>query len=458
MTSVRGGSSGAAIDVSRLLDDGRWGTYQKWLVFLTALSIIFDGIDNQLLGISIPSIMTDWGAPRSAFAPVVALGFLGMMIGGAGAGLVGDRYGRRVALLGCMIIFGATTLAVSFADDASTLAALRFLAGLGLGGAMPNAAALAAEYVPRRQRPLAVTLTIVCVPLGGTLAGLVAIRLLPAMGWRAMFAIGGTVPIIAALLLLRVLPESPRYLARHLERWPELRRLLHRMGHAVEPDAAFADRAEMPTMRPRLGAIFDQELRADTFALWTAFFSCLLSVYLGFSWLPSVLATAGLGPAVGATAITVFNLGGVAGAIGGGMLITRFGSRVTMLTMAAGAVACAAVLSLMPITQHSSVAPIIVMLTLTGGMINAVQTTMYALAAHVYPTAIRASGVGIAVAIGRGGAILSGYAGPWALELRGSASFFALMSAAVAVTFVALAFVNRHVPARDAVIGFGRRR
>jgi AAHS family 4-hydroxybenzoate transporter-like MFS transporter len=434
-------------DVGRLLDDGGWTPYQRWLVCLTALSIVFDGIDNQLLGISIPSIMADWGVVRGAFAPVVALGFLGMVIGGAGGGLVGDRYGRKVALLGCMGIFGGATVAASMADSTSTLGALRWLAGLGLGGAMPNATALAAEYVPSRQRALSVTLTIVCVPLGGTFAGLMAIRLLPAIGWRAMFAVGGIVPMIAALLLWRLLPESPRYLARHPERWNELRGLLRRFGHAIAPDALF-EHADSPLTRLGLRAIFSRELRADTFLLWIAFFSCLLSVYLGFSWLPSVLATAGLGPALGATAITVFNLGGVAGAIAGGILIARFGSRPTMLSMAAAAVICAAVLSLMPLTRLSSVAPIIVLLTLTGGMINAVQTTMFALAAHVYPTAIRARGVGIAVAIGRGGAILSGYAGPWALELRGSASFFALMSAAVAVTFVALALVSRHVPAR----------
>jgi AAHS family 4-hydroxybenzoate transporter-like MFS transporter len=437
----------ATADVGRLLDDGGWTPYQRWLVCMTALSIVFDGIDNQLLGISIPSIMADWGVVRGAFAPVVALGFLGMVIGGAGAGLVGDRYGRKVALLGCMGIFGAATVAASMADSTSTLGALRWVAGLGLGGAMPNATALAAEFVPSRQRALSVTLTIVCVPLGGTLAGLMAIRLLPAIGWRAVFAVGGIVPIIAALVLWRLLPESPRYLARHPERWNELRELLRRFGHAMAPDAVF-EHADSPLTRQGLRAIFSRELRADTFLLWIAFLSCLLSVYLGFSWLPSVLATAGLGPALGATAITVFNLGGVAGAIAGGILIARFGSRPTMLSMAAAAVICAAVLSLMPLTGLSSVAPIIVLLTLTGGMINAVQTTMFALAAHVYPTAIRARGVGIAVAIGRGGAILSGYAGPWALELRGSASFFALMSAAVAVTFVALALVSRHVPAR----------
>jgi AAHS family 4-hydroxybenzoate transporter-like MFS transporter len=428
-----------------MLDDGRWGGYQRWLVFLTALTIIFDGIDNQLLGIAIPSIMRDWGVPRSAFAPIVSLGFLGMMIGGAAAGLAGDRFGRRGALLASMALFGVATLAVAAVHTPAELAALRLVAGIGLGGAMPNAAALAAEYVPLRQRPLAVTLTIVCVPLGGTLAGLVGLRLLPLLGWRALFTIGGIVPVVAALLLTRALPESPRYLARHPARWRELRRLLQRMGHQVEDDTAFADSNVRPQSRTPVSALFAREYRRDTIALWGALFSCLLAVYLGFSWLPSILTSAGLGPSVANTGITVFNLGGVFGAIGGGMLITQFGSKPTMLAMAAGAIAGAAVLSRMPITA-GSVTAIILMLAITGGLINAVQTTMYALAAHIYPTPMRATGVGTGVAFGRFGAIISGYAGPWALEYSGSASFFALMAAAMGAVFLALASVRRHVP------------
>lgn len=383
--------------------------------------------------------------PRSAFAPIVALGFLGMMIGGAAAGVAGDRIGRRTALLGSMILFGAATLSVVVVQSVFSLGALRFIAGIGLGGAMPNAASLAAEYVPLRRRPLAVTLTIVCVPLGGTLAGLFAIPALPALGWRALFLIGGIVPVVAALILERLLPESPRYLARHPERWPELRRVLARMGHSVPEGAVFADATETPLTRAGFRTLFAREFRVDTMALWGAFFSCLLAVYLGFSWLPSILVGAGLGPAVASSGITAFNLGGVFGAIAAGFFIARFGSRPTMLTMAAGAVAGAVVLSMMPLTA-GTVTPIIVMLTITGGLINAVQTTMYALAANVYPTPMRATGVGVAVSFGRIGAIVSGYAGPWALELRGSASFFALMAASVAVTFVALASVRRHVP------------
>lgn len=445
------GTPGRAVaDVGRMLDEGRWGGYQKWIVLLTALTIIFDGVDNQLLGVSIPAIMIDWGVPRSAFAPVVALGYLGMMIGGAAAGLAGDRFGRRVALMSSMALFGAATLAVPAIDGVGGLMVLRLVAGIGLGGAMPNAAALAAEYVPGRHRPFAVTLTIVCVPLGAALAGLFALRVLPAFGWRALFTIGGVVPIVAAAILMRVLPESPRYLARHPGRWIELARILRRMGHHVADGTAFADASPQATPRAPFRVLFDRDLRSDTLALWIAFFACLLAVYLGFSWLPSILTAAGLGPAVASSGITVFNLGGVVGAIVGGMLITRVGSRVTMLTMAAGAACGAFVMSAMPFSSHAAVTPMLVMLAITGGLINAVQTTMYALAAHVYSTRVRATGVGTAVAIGRAGAILSGYAGPWALAYRGSASFFALMGGAVLVSFIALACVRRHVPRPDA--------
>ena len=159
------------IDVERVLNEGRWTDYQQWLVFLTALTIVFDGFDNQLLGVALPTIMREWSVGRADFAPVVSLGYLGMMIGGTLAGYAGDRIGRRNALLGCMVLFGVTTIVVAGAHDVSTLGILRLLAGIGLGGAMPNAAALAAEYVPLRQRPFAVTLAIVCVPVGATLAG-----------------------------------------------------------------------------------------------------------------------------------------------------------------------------------------------------------------------------------------------------------------------------------------------
>ncbi len=433
------------IDVGQAIDGSSAGPYQIFLVGLAAVTIVFDGIDNQLLGVSIPSIMRDWSVTRGAFAPVVALGFVGMMIGGLGAGTAGDRAGRKIALLGSMVVFGAATLGVSLATSVKMLALLRLIAGIGLGGAIPNAAALAAEYVPIRHRAIAVTMTIVCVPLGGTLAGLLAIPALPSIGWRGLFLAGGIGPVVVAAILWRLMPESPRFLARHPHRWGELRILLRRMGHAVHDEVAFADVGEMQIRRASFTSLFDRAFVRDTLALWAAFFSCLLAVYLGFSWLPTILASAGLGSAVASLGIMVFNLGGVAGAIAGGILIRRFGSRRTMLAMAAVAVAAVVTLSRMTIDARAAVLPIVLMLTLSGAMINAVQTTMYALAAHVYPTDMRATGVGTAASVGRSGAIVSGYAGPWALESHGSASFFAVMAASLVVTFAALALVRRHV-------------
>jgi AAHS family 4-hydroxybenzoate transporter-like MFS transporter len=437
------------VDIGHVLDDGQLGSRQIMFVLLTALTIVFDGVDNQLLGIAVPALMRDWSLPRGAFAPVLASGLIGMMIGGALAGFVGDRMGRRVALIGSVLIFGVLTAAAALVDNVLTLAALRFLAGLGLGGAMPNAAALTSEYVPRRHRPFAITLTIVCVPLGGTLAAFVAGYVMPVFGWRTMFAIGGALPLVVAGVLLQFLPESPRYLARQPERWPDLERILERIGHAVPAGSTFVDLGEKAVARASVAALFTPDFRRDTLALWGAMFACMLAVYTAFNWVPSMLAGAGLGLSVASNGLAAYNLGGVAGAILGGLLISRIGSKPTMLAISAAAIVGAATLASMPITATSNPGPIVAMLGFTGACINAIQTTLYALAAHVYPTAVRATGVGTAVAFGRIGGVLSSYAGEWALRAGGSPTFFMLMAASMTVVFVCLALVGRHVIRRE---------
>ena len=396
-------------------DDDKWSAYQKKLIALTALAIVFDGVDNQLLGVAIPSIVQEWQVARSAFAPVISIGYFGMMIGGAVAGLAGDRFGRRSALLASMMLFGATTALTALVSTPSQLAMLRLLASAGLGGAIPNAAALAAEYVPARLRPVAVTITIVCVPVGGTIAGLLGVRLLPVIGWKMLFVAGGIIPVLYALVLMRVLPESPRFVSRVWTRWDE-----------------------------SIRALFARDVLRDTLALLAAFFSCLLAVYLCFSWLTSLLTSAGLDLATANVGITAFNLGGVAGALAGSVMIGRFGSRAPMLSMAAAAALSGIVLATMTI-DASRVVPVMAMLTVIGVLINGVQVALYALAAHIYATAVRATGVGAASVIGRTGAIVSGYAGAWAIDYRGSTSYFALIAAAMVSTMIAVGCIKRHV-------------
>jgi MFS transporter, AAHS family, 4-hydroxybenzoate transporter len=437
------------VDIGQILDEGEWSGRQKFFVLLTALTIVFDGVDNQLLGISVPAIMREWSLPRSAFAPILAAGMIGMMIGGAIAGLIGDRLGRRVALIGSVFVFGVLTAAAALVDNLWALGTLRFLAGLGLGGAMPNAAALASEYVPRRHRPFAITLTIVCVPLGGTLAAVVSGYIMPVLGWRALFAAGGLISVAVGAVLIWLLPESPRFLARNPRRWTELAGILKQIGHSVPHDAEFvdrADRAEQNVAKASVSALVTPAYRRDTAALWAAMFACMLAVYTAFNWIPSMIAGAGLGLSVASNGLAAFNLGGVAGAIGGGLVIARIGSRPTMIGLSGAAIVACLVLAFQAMTASSPTLPLVALLGVSGGAINATQTTLYALAAHIYPTMVRATGVGTSVAFGRVGGVLSTYAGAWALEAGGTRAFFTLMAGAMTVVCVALALIKRHVP------------
>jgi AAHS family 4-hydroxybenzoate transporter-like MFS transporter len=213
----------------------------------------------------------------------------------------------------------------------------------------------------------------------------------------------------------------------------------------VPLDTAFVDGRERTVARASVGSLFVPEFRRDTLALCAAFFFCLLSVYTGTNWVPTLLRAAGFGIGIANYGLTAFNLGGVIGAILGAIVFSKLGSRVTMLAMTAGAIAGCLLLASVSIADQPVFA-VLAMLAWTGGLINAVQTTMYALAAHVYPAAIRASGVGTAVAVGRIGGVVSPYAGAWALEAGGGSQMFALIAGTLTLVFAALASVRNHIP------------
>jgi AAHS family 4-hydroxybenzoate transporter-like MFS transporter len=437
----------ASLNVGALLDAGAWSGYQKLLIAGTALTIILDGADNQLLPNALPVLMREWQLDRSDFATVLAVGPFGMMLGGAVGGWMGDRFGRRTALLLSVLSFAVLTLAIAWVTTPFMLGVLRFLAGLGLGGAMPNAAALAAEYVPRRHRPFAVTMTIVCIPLGGMLAAWVSGRILPDHGWRPLFMAGGLMPIVVAAVLFKVLPESPRYLARHRARWPELVRLLRRMGHRVPPDATFVETPDATSPLRRSATVrdlFAPAYRRDTLGLFLSFFFCLMVNYVAILLIPTTFRDAGFDQAAANDVLFVFNLGGVAGAVAGALLIQRLGSRVAMLGMAGLAVAVSLALAGVPLVAPASVL-LMILIVVAGALLNGVQTTMYALAAHVYPTEIRGTGVGSAVAFGRIGNVVASYVGNGALDRGGNPLYFTSWAVMMGLVLASLAVVRRHI-------------
>ncbi len=335
-------STPSAIDATELLDRGRWTGYQKFLIFATALTIVLDGVDNQLLPNAVPTLIQEWGQPRREFTDALAIGPFGMMLGGLFGGIVGDRWGRRPALLGSVLTFGAFTAALAFVNSIEALAVIRFLAGVGLGGAMPNAATLASEYVPARNRPLAVTLTIVSIPLGGALAGELAAMVIPTFGWRVLFAAGGLISIVVAVGLWWVLPESPTFLARDRVRWPHLVRVLRRAGHEIPDDAVFVAREQNRQTGGGFGRLFGGDMARDTVGIWVAFFFGLMTYYVVVLLLPALLTApdVGFSQPTASRALAMWNYGGVFAAVLGAVAMQRVGSRVAMLSMAAAAVIC----------------------------------------------------------------------------------------------------------------------
>ena len=449
MAEAVGSNQSAAIDASELLDRGRWTGYQKLLIFATALTIVLDGVDNQLLPNAVPTLIQEWGRPRREFTDALAIGPFGMMLGGLFGGIVGDRLGRRPALLGSVLTFGVFTAAVALVNSIEALAVIRFLAGLGLGGAMPNAATLASEYVPARNRPLAVTLTIVSIPLGGALAGELAAMVIPGFGWRLLFTAAGLISVVVAGVLWALLPESPSFLARHRARWPQLIGVLRRTGHEIPEDAMFVVREQNRKTSGGLARLFAGDLARDTIAIWVAFFFGLMTYWAVVLLLPALMTApdVAFSQPTASRALAMWNYGGVVAAVLGAVVIQRVGSRIAMLSMAAGAVICGSTLAFIPLEPAQATTVLFVIL-LAGAFVNGVQTTMYALVAHIYPTEIRSTGVGTAVAIGRIGNVLAAYTGSFALDRGGTSGYFFAWSGFMLVVLLALASIRRHVSVR----------
>ncbi len=396
----------------------RWSWRSRGVLLLLALAILFDGVDNQVLGLVAPAILAEWQLDKAAFAPVLAVGQFGMMMGTLLGGLWGDRVGRKQALLCCVLLFGATTLVMSFVDTVEALFLLRFAAGIGMGGALPNAAALAAEWTPPRYRVVAVTITIVCIPLGGVVGGALAAEVLPAQGWRAMMQWAGALPLALLLFLWRGLPDDP------------------------PRDAAPATASGVVVGQIR--ALLSQDRRRDTLALWCAFGFCLMAIYASFSWLPTMLVETGRDIAEASRGLMYFNLGGVITALLAAGLMTRYGSRLPLALMA-GAAAALSTVFLLGDLDSAPTEMLLVLLALLGGCIHGVQTTPSASAAHLYPASIRATGIGAASSIGRLGGVSSAFFGAALLTAFGGAGFFVLLLLAMCVTLVALLVLRNHI-------------
>ncbi len=434
-------------DFERTLDELPFGTKHGLVVLLAASAILANGAANQAIGYSLPSIAAEFSSGAGFFLPMLGLGLFGMMIGSLSAGLVADRIGRRPTLYACVILFAIATTLMSLASSVGVMIALRFFVGLGLGGALPCSTTLAGETTPKAWRTAMITIVILCVPLGGMLAGIAAELLLPSLGWRGLHVCIGAFGLIVGMILFGFVPESPRFLARKINDDAGLSGLLSRLvsrqpAQSSQTRAHSQSFAQTPGTNVKLADVIS--VRRDAFALCFSFFSCLFVVYCAFNWLPILLTSHGAEPSLAARGLTFFNLGGVIGPVACAFMIGQFGSRKTLVGFSLAATITAFCLAIggadpIGIAQYLAIG-------LIGFFVNSVQSSLFVVAAHIFPTSSRAKGTSTALAAGFFGAILSTFAGGTLVTAERISPFFFALSILTLICAMSIFTVRNSIP------------
>jgi AAHS family 4-hydroxybenzoate transporter-like MFS transporter len=333
---------------------------------------------------------------------VFSAGLFGLMIGALTLGPLADRVGRKKIIIFSTLAFGLGTLATAFIQDVNTLLAIRFLTGLGLGGAMPNTIAMTSEFSPHRRRATMVMIMFCGFSAGAALGGLLAAALIPQFGWRSVFVVGGVAPLLLVPILALRLPESVRFLALTGQANARVAELLA----SINPKVAFASATQFVIHEPGLAGMPVLHLFRDgrtlvTILLWVVFFMSLLDLYFLTNWLPTVLNDLGASVSAAAVIGSMLQVGGVVGTFALGSVIDRFSFRALALVYFVAVFAIGAIGQL----GHSIVF-VTMAIFATGFCMVGGQIAANALAAGFYPTSIRSTGVGWALGIGRVGSII----------------------------------------------------
>jgi AAHS family 4-hydroxybenzoate transporter-like MFS transporter len=395
------------IDAAQLIDGRRIGALQMRTFVLCLLVLFADGFDVQGITYVAPAISADWGLARGALRNTFSAGLFGVMLGAILIAPLADRIGRRAILIGSCVAFGVCTLATVLAGSLATLLPLRVVTGLGLGAAIPNAIALASEYAPKTWRATTVMFVASGISLGAIAAGIAVNRLVAPYGWQAIFVIGGVLPLVLAGVLAFSLPESLRFLAVLPRGQAEAARLVGLLRRDLAIDAGVrvvSSDAEGGAASVR--DLFAGERGRATRLLWVAFFMSLLNVYLAINWLPTSLNESGFSVAQAAAITSMYHVGGVLGTYTLGLLMDRIGVHVMLMGGFLLAVCGFGTFALAP---GLGAAATTLVLVATGFGVVGGQAGINTLASMVYPVAMRTTGLGWALGVGRVGSIV----GPW---------------------------------------------
>jgi AAHS family 4-hydroxybenzoate transporter-like MFS transporter len=431
------------LDVTELVDEGGFQGLRILVAVLCCFAVLIDGFDTQAIGYIAPSLASDWHLSQASLAPVFVSSLVGLMCGAFVFGPLSDRWGRKTVLSVCVALFGMLSLATAFSNSLPELLLLRFLTGLGLGGVMPNAVALTSEYAPSRIRSTVVMMMFCGFSLGAVLGGLVAASVISHFGWRAVFVIGGVAPLLLTFFLIVWLKESVLFMVTKNAPRERVAAIVQRLlapHQKIDADTIFWVRRHETSQFP-VAALFAEGLAAKTLLLWVIFFASLFELYLISSWLPVLFHQSGFSVRDAVLVGTLFQAGGVVGTLLLGTLIDR---RRPFIVLTVTYVMAALFVEAIAVLVGTGVAWVAIAVLCAGFCVVGAQIGANAMAARLYPTAVRATGVGWAFAVGRVGSIAGpSIAGLLVANNWGPADIFRVGIIPLAIAAIAAAAIHR---------------
>ena len=426
------------IDVHQLADDARFNRFHLKVLLWCLLIIIIDGYDIAVAGTALPSIMKEMNVTASTAGFMASSALFGMMFGAMALGTLSDRIGRRWTIVICVFLFSVFTAAAGFTTEPVSFSVMRFIAGLGIGGVMPNIVAQMTEYSPKKIRSVMTTLMFSGYAFGGILAAVLGKQLIGDYGWQSVFVAAGA-PLVLIPFILKSMPESLPYLISHHDD-----RHLREIVQQIEPSLKLTaqDQFVVPPSTKGSGApiakLFQEGRGLSTLMFWVAFFTGLFMIYALSSWLTKLMAMSGYSLGSALSFVIALNLGAMFGAIFGGWLADKFHIKWVLVSMyALGGL----FLYLMTIPMSTDMLYLVI--AAVGACSTGAQIVAYAYSGQYYPMAIRSTGIGMASGVGRAGAIMA----PLLIGLIVSLKLpleqnFLVIAAAGVIGAVALAFIN----------------
>ncbi|MDP9883098.1 AAHS family 4-hydroxybenzoate transporter-like MFS transporter [Sinomonas atrocyanea] len=428
------------LSVQDAMDHPRMGPWRWAAVALCFLVALLDGFDTQSIAFIGTAIAAEFKLSATDMTWVITASTIGMAVGAMTLGTFGDRIGRKRTILVALALFGAFSLAGAFAATAWQVVALRFLIGLGMGGATPALLALTAEFSPRRRRGFLMTLVLLGLPGGAMIGGLVAAAWLPAVGWRGIFLIGGALPVVLLAAVIALLPESQAFLVA--KGAPEgdrrARTLIARTTGQAVPDATVLMVEDAGEKRGSVAALLSPAYRTATVAVWAIYLFNWIAWYLLLLWMPTALKGLGLDAGTAALGTVTVNGAFILFAVPLSAVLPRVNARTLLLGMFGAGILIALGLG----AAGTNFGLVFTLMGLAGFGVGGQQLALNYLIANAYPTQLRATATGWGIGIGRLGSIVGSALGGLLLTGLGPSGYFASLAVPLVVAALATLLVR----------------